>query len=138
MTTGHQGEARLRANACLASQTVRSERKAQLGTTVAHTMRTRDRWLYGVLAPIGTMIAGLFVVSLTDTRAGAAEFAALGIMLGGLIAMPFVLLINLVTLFQAAHSPMACFARGMIAPGIVLIGAIFYQMGVWDAGIVIR
>lgn len=107
--------------------------KGTIACVVAKLLRTRDRLLYGVLAPIGIMLILLFTVMLFESAAGAAEFAALGIMLGAMIAMPFVLIINLVIVFQAVDTPMACFIRGMIFPGIVLIGAVVYQTGLWDA-----
>ncbi len=89
--------------------------------------------IYGVLVPIGIMIAALFVIMHADTGAAAAEFASLGIMLGAIIVTPFVLIVNLVIAFQMVDTPMACFKRGMIAPGIVMIGTIIYQTGLWDA-----
>ncbi len=79
------------------------------------------------------MIAALFVIMHADTGAAAAEFASLGIMLGAIIVTPFVLIVNLVIAFQTVDTPMACFKRGMIAPGVVMIGAIIYQTGLWDA-----
>ena len=95
----------------------------------------REQFVFGVLLPIGIMIAGLIVIMLIDSGAGAAEFAALGIMIGALIAMPAVLAVNLIIAFQNADTDtrMRCFRRGMIAPGIVLLGAIVYQTGLWDA-----
>ncbi len=92
-----------------------------------------DRLLYGVLLPIVIMAAALFVIMHADTGAGAAEFAALGIFLGALIAAPVVLIMNLVLAFQDSETPTACFRRGMIAPGFVIVAAIIYQTGLWDA-----
>ena len=79
------------------------------------------------------MILGLFLVIISDTGAAAAEFASLGIFLGAIIVMPVVLIINLVLAFQAAETPAICLRRGMIVPAIVLIGAVIYQTGLWDA-----
>jgi len=97
------------------------------------TLRKRHRLVYGVLLPIAIMVAGLLVIMSVDSGAGAAEFAALGIMLGALIVSPVVLIINFVLAFQNADTAEQCFKRGMIAPGIVLIGAVVYQTGLWDA-----
>ena len=97
------------------------------------TMRKRDRLIYGTVLPIGVMVTGLFLIMLADTGAAAAEFAALGIMLGAIIVSPIVLVVNLVLSFQGGATRAECFQRGMIAPGIVLIGAIIYQTGAWDA-----
>jgi len=93
----------------------------------------RDQFLYGVLFPIGLMIVGLLIIMNADTGAGAAEFAALGIMLGAIIVSPLVLIVNLLIAFQKVDTRMRCFKRGMIAPAVVLVGAIVYQTGLWDA-----
>lgn len=96
-------------------------------------MRLRDRLVFGVVLPIGIMVLALLAIMHADTGASAAEFASLGILLGALTAAPVVLVMNLVFAFQPAESPKACFRRGMVVPGIVVIGAIVYQTGLWDA-----
>ncbi len=103
------------------------------GPGVSSPMRIRDRLLYGVVLPIAIMAAALFLIMHADTRAGAAEFAALGIFLGAIIAAPVVLIMNIVLAFQTSETPKACFKRGMIAPTVVIVGAIVYQSGLWDA-----
>lgn len=100
---------------------------------MAETMRKRDRLIYGVFLPIVVMIAGLFVIMSVETGAAAAEFAALGILLGAVIVTPITVIVNLLIAFQGVETRMGCFKRGMIAPGIVLIGAVVYQTGLWDA-----
>ena len=100
---------------------------------MAETLRKRDRLLFGVVLPIGIMIFCLFLVMLSDTRAAAAEFASLGIFLGAIIVMPVVLIVNLVLAFQPAETSSVCLRRGLVAPGIVVVGAIIYQTGLWDA-----
>ena len=67
-----------------------------------------------------------------ETGAGAAEFASLGILLGAITTAPVVLIVNLALAFRPVVTRTACFWRGMIAPGVVLIGAIVYQTGLWD------
>ena len=42
------------------------------------------------------------------------------------------LLVNNVIILQDIQTKKSCFVRGMIAPGIVLIGAVVYQSGLWD------
>ena len=100
---------------------------------MAESLRTRDRLLFGVILPIGMMAFALFLVMLADTRAAAAEFASLGIFLGAIIVMPVVLIVNVVLAFQAAATTTTCLTRGLVVPGIVVIGAIIYQTGLWDA-----
>lgn len=68
-----------------------------------------------------------------DSGASAAEFAALGVMLGAIVVGPIVLVVNFVLAFQGGATAGQCFKRGMIAPGVVLIGAFVYQTGLWDA-----
>ncbi|MDJ0760913.1 MAG: hypothetical protein QNJ19_16080 [Woeseiaceae bacterium] len=106
---------------------------ASEGSDVSTPLRTLDRLLYGVVFPIVIMAALLFVIMHADTRAGAAEFAALGIFLGAIVAAPVVLITNLVLAFQTSETARACFKRGMIAPTVVIVGAIVYQTGLWDA-----
>lgn len=96
-------------------------------------MKKRDRMIFGVLLPVGIMIIALMVIMAVDTGASAAEFASLGIMLGAITVAPIVLVVNVVFALKEADSAMACFKRGMIAPGTVVIGAIIYQTGLWDA-----
>ena len=100
---------------------------------MATKLRKRDRLIYGMLLPISVMILGLLVIMSANTGAGAAEFASLGIMLGVITVMPILLIANLIIAFQNIDTPSSCFKRGMIAPGIVLIGAVVYQSGLWDA-----
>ncbi len=100
---------------------------------MVETLRKRDSLIYGVALPIVAMIVGLLVVMNLETSAAAAEFSALGILLGAVIVTPIVLILNLLIAFQSTGSSKDCFKRGMIMPGIVLIGAIVYQTGLWDA-----
>ena len=95
--------------------------------------RKRDRLIHGILLPIGIMVGGIFIIMQTKSGANAGEFASLGIMLGTIVALPIALLVNAVLAFQPVETALACFKRGMIAPGIILIGAIVYQTGLWDA-----
>ena len=96
-------------------------------------LRKRDRLIYGVVLPVVVMAVGLLIIMNFETGAGAAEFAALGIFLGADIVSPIVLILNLFIAFQNVGSSMECFTRGMIVPGLVLIGAVVYQTGLWDA-----
>ena len=100
---------------------------------MSEPLRKRDRLIFGVLLPIGIMVAGLLVIMNLPTGAGAAEFAALGIMLGAITVAPVVLIVNLTVAFQDVETPLDCFKRGMVVPGIVLVGAFVYQIGLWDA-----
>ena len=96
-------------------------------------LRKRDRLIFGVLLPIAIMVIGLLIIMTIDTRAGAAEFAALGIFLVAIAVSPIVLIANLVVAFQVETTRSQCFRRGMIAPGIVTLGAFLYQLGLLDA-----
>ena len=100
---------------------------------MTETLRKRDRFIYGVLLPIAIMVVGLLIIMTFDTRAGAAEFAALGIMLVAIAVSPIVLIVNFVVAFQVETTKGQCFKRGMIAPGLVMLGAFLYQLGLWDA-----
>ena len=100
---------------------------------MAAELRKRDRLIYGVVLPIVVMVFGLLIIMNVETGAGAAEFAALGIFLGVVIVSPFVLISNLLLALLNVGSSIECFVRGMIVPGLVLIGAVVYQTGLWDA-----
>ena len=97
------------------------------------TLHKRDQLIYGVLLPVGLMIVGLLVIMNLDSGASAAEFAALGVMLGAIVMGPIVLVVNFVLAFQGGDTSGQCFRRGMISPGVVLVGAFVYQIGLWDA-----
>lgn len=99
---------------------------------MASELTKRDRLLFGVALPIGIMIVGLLLVMQTDTGAAAAEFAALGIFLGGMIATPVVVIVNLIVALQGTDTLGQVFRRGMIAPGFILLAAVVYQTGLWD------
>ena len=96
-------------------------------------LRKRDRLIFGVVLPMAIMVVGLVIIMNLPTGASAAEFAALGIVLGATMLAPIVLLANLVVAFQDVDTTVACFKRGMVAPGIILVGAFVYQIGLWDA-----
>ena len=97
------------------------------------SLRKRDKFLYGVVFPIAVMIAGLLIIMNHETGAGAAEFASLGIFLGAIMVAPIVLLLNSAFTLYNVSTTGECFRRGMILPGLVLIGAAVYQSGLWDA-----
>jgi hypothetical protein len=95
-------------------------------------LRTRDRLIFGILLPVLVLIAGMLVIASVDSRAGAAEFAGLGVFLGLVISLPVVLLFNLLFLLLEVETRKSCFLCGMILPMIVFIAAIVYQSGLWD------
>ncbi len=99
-------------------------------TTIA--LRTRDRWVFGMLLPLVILVVGMLGIASLDSRAGAAEFAGLGIFFMLLFSLPFVLVINPLLVFGNADSRKACFWRGMILPAIVFLAALVYQSGLWD------
>jgi len=96
------------------------------------TLRKRDRFIYGLLLPIVVMIVAMMVIANLDSRAGAAEFAALGVFFMLLVALPITLVINTAVVLQKAESAKSCFMRGMVVPGIVMLAGIAYQAGLWD------
>ena len=67
-----------------------------------------------------------------DSRAGAAEFAALAILFMLVIAVPITLVVNLAVMTSNAETRGQYFARGMVVPALVLIFAIIYQSGLWN------
>lgn len=94
--------------------------------------KTWERLLFGLLLPVVVQAVGMFIIASFDSRAGAAEFAALGIFFMLLFSLPVVLLINFLLALWQAETRKACFLRGMILPGLVLIATVIYQTGLWD------
>ncbi|MBT8446825.1 MAG: hypothetical protein KJO38_06745, partial [Gammaproteobacteria bacterium] len=74
----------------------------------------------------------MLLIANVDSRAGAAEFAGLGVFFMLLLALPVTLIIGAVLLSGESRSPPALFGRGMIAPGVVIGAAIAYQSGLWN------
>ena len=96
------------------------------------TLRRRDRIVFGVVLPVVVMIVGMMLIASVDSSAGAAEFAALAVFFMLLISLPITLVINTVVAFQNVDSRQSAFLRGLIVPGIVMLGAVIYQSGLWD------
>jgi len=78
------------------------------------------------------LVLGMLGIASLDSRAGAAEFAALGVFFLLLFSLPFVFVINPLLIFGNVESRQACFLRGMILPAIIFLAAIVYQSGLWD------
>ncbi len=95
-------------------------------------LRTRDKLVFGLLIPVVIQIVGMLLIASVDSRAGAAEFAALGVFFMLLFSLPFVLVLNPLLVFGSAETRQACFLRGMILPTLVFLAAIVYQTGLWD------
>ncbi len=92
----------------------------------------RDRMLFGLVLPVLILGFGLVIIMVMPTRAGAAEFASLGVMLISITLSPLILAVTAVMAWTAKGSRQSCFRRGMIAPGFVLLFAFAYQMGLLD------
>ncbi len=101
--------------------------------TLSTELPRRDKFVFGFLLPIATLIPALFLIMMMDSDSGAAEFAALGIFLIVLTISPILLIVMLILAFQPAQSKGTCYKRGMIAPGFVIVGAFLFQLGLWDA-----
>ncbi|NNC68941.1 MAG: hypothetical protein HKN83_13005 [Gammaproteobacteria bacterium] len=95
-------------------------------------LRKRDRFIYGLLLPIVLLVIGMLIIINVESGASAAEFGALAVFFMLIISLPITLLVNTVVILQDIQTKKSCFVRGMIAPGIVLIGAVVYQSGLWD------
>lgn len=95
-------------------------------------LRKRDRMLYGLVIPIAILALGLVVIMAMPTRAGAAEFASLGVMLISITLSPIILAVTAAMAWTSKGSKQSCFIRGMVAPGLVLLLAFAYQMGLLD------
>ncbi|MCG8413689.1 MAG: hypothetical protein MI746_05660 [Pseudomonadales bacterium] len=106
---------------------------AESDPKLATELTRKDRFVFGFLLPIATLVPVLFLIMMMDSNSGAAEFAALGIFLIVLTISPILLIVMVIVAFQPAQSKGSCYKRGMIAPGIVILGAFLFQLGLWDA-----
>ena len=96
-------------------------------------LRKRERFVFGVLLPVAIMVVGMLGIANVESRASAAEFAALAVFFMLLVALPITLVVNAAVMLQKAESVRQCFIRGMVLPGIVMLAAVVYQSGLWDA-----
>ena len=92
-----------------------------------------ERFNFGLLLPTLCLVVGLVFAMALESGAGAAEFSSLGIMLVSLTVMPMVLIINGIVAFMPAPSRLHCYKRGMWLPGLMIVVAVLYQVGVVDA-----
>lgn len=99
---------------------------------MAEPLRKRDRMLYGLVMPIVILVLGLVIIMAMPTRASAAEFASLGVMLISITLSPIILAVTAAMAWTSKGSKQNCFVRGMIAPALVLVFAFAYQMGLLD------
>lgn len=90
-----------------------------------------SRALGGLVYPIAVLIFGMLLLANIESSAGAAEFAALGVFLVLLFAIPVTLIGNYL-LLKPSGSALDHFKRGMILPGVFLAWTVVYQTGLWD------
>ncbi len=95
-------------------------------------LKNLDRFLYGLVVPLGLLVIGLLLVMSLPSGAAAAEYASLGVFLGAIIIGPVVLIVNAVLAWGAHENRRSCLIRGMMVPGLVLITALAYQLGLLD------
>lgn len=95
-------------------------------------LRTRDRLVFGLLLPVCAQVVGMLLIANLESRAGAAEFAGLGVFFMLLFSLPVVLVLNSIIVLGYQGTRKSCFLRGMILPAIVFVAAIVYQSGLWD------
>lgn len=95
-------------------------------------LNKRDRMLFGLVLPVIILCLGLVIIMALPSGAAAAEFASLGVMLISIIFSPIILAATAALAWTAKGSRASCFFRGMIAPAIVLVVALSYQLGYLD------
>lgn len=91
-----------------------------------------ERLVAGVLLPHVVLVVGMALLMNAESRAGAAEFAALGLLFMLLAALPVTLVVDLLLALSSNRSGPACFAVGMLPVGLVLVAAKVYHSGLWD------
>lgn len=85
-----------------------------------------------MLLPLLATTAGLLLIMRLPSGTAAAEFASLGVFLGAVFIGPVVLIVNGLLAWGNHASQQACFLRGMIFPGLLLLTALSYQLGLLD------
>lgn len=92
-----------------------------------------ERISFGIVLPMLVATAALLVIMRLPSSASAAEFAGLGVMLGAIIISPALVIINGILAWGRHSGKISCFLKGMLFPGLVILGALAYQLGLVDA-----
>lgn len=108
-----------------------SERKSQRLPANADVPGGWEKFGFEMVLPLLTMSVTLFAVMAMDSQSGAAEFAALGILLITLIIVPFLTIVLFIVAMRPAASRSVCFWRGMTAPSLLVFAAILFQLGLF-------
>ena len=109
-----------------------SEPSASTEELVERSLVSRwEKFCFGFLLPLLTMMFLLFIVMTMDSNSGAAEFAALGIFLVTLTIAPFLFVVMAIVAMRPANNRFQCIKRAMVAPGLVVLGAILFQFGLF-------
>jgi hypothetical protein len=97
------------------------------------TPRKRDLVIFGVLLPNIILVVAMLAIAKMNSRADAGEFGGLAVFFMLLISLPITLTTNALMLLRGYESVSLCFRFAMTPPGLVLLAAVIYQSGLWDA-----
>jgi hypothetical protein len=97
------------------------------------TLRKRDLVIFGILLPNLVLVVAMLAIAKMNSGADAGEFGGLAVFFMLLISLPITLTANSLMLLRDCESVSSCFRFAMIPPGLVLLAAVIYQSGLWDA-----
>lgn len=92
----------------------------------------KNRLIYGFSAPLLVIVGAASLIVMTDSGASAEGFAALGILVMVIVAVPVTVIVNMIIVPVAAPTRSAYLSRSMILPALTIIGMLVYYSGVWD------
>ena len=88
--------------------------------------------IYGFSAPLLILVAMASLIVATDSGAYAEGFAPLVILVMVIVAVPVIVVANMIVVPVAATENSAYFFRGMIFPAIFIAAMLIYYTGFWD------
>ena len=92
----------------------------------------KNRLIYGFTAPLLILVGIASLIVMTDSGAVDGGFAPLLILVMTIVAVPVVVVANMIIVPVRSPANAAYFVRGMIFPGIFVAAMLIYSTGTWD------
>ena len=92
----------------------------------------KNRFIYGFSAPLLILVGVASLIVMIEPRAAADGFAAIVILVMVIIAVPVIVVANMIVVPVNSPTITPYFVRGMILPGIFIVAMLVYYTGVWD------
>ena len=92
----------------------------------------RNRLIFGFSAPLLILVGVASLVVMTDSGAVDGGFAPLLILVMTIVAIPVVVVANIIIVPVRSPANAAYFVRGMFVPGLFILAMLIYSTGTWD------